>query len=91
MATEKEIKQAWERLPKGISQPDAIVRFYRMAENAGEKECLSGMEKKMLSDSTLKAALQTFGWATRSKLGVITLKAVIREVLLIATEKAEKS
>jgi hypothetical protein len=51
---------------------------------------ISAMEKELLSDATVEAALQPFGWAHTDKRTLITLRAVLREAIHLAKEKAGK-
>ena len=81
--------QLWNRLPK--KKTGAIIRLYRLAENAGRQAALSAMKKELLSDSTIEAALQSFGWGRRyKKASLITQRAVLRETVRLAAEKMGK-
>ena len=86
MATDGDIIQLWNSFPnKG--QPEAIVRLYRLGENMG----IAAMEKELLSDSTIEAATKAFfGMRKHSKAGIITLRAIMREAIYLAKEKAGK-
>lgn len=90
MATDEEIIQLWGSLPKKTKKADAIIRLYRMAENEGRRAGISALEKELLSDSTVGAALQAFGWGRKNKTSLITMRAVMREALRMAKEKTEK-
>jgi len=48
------------------------------------------LEKEMLSNLTLEEALHPFGWGTHSKTSIITMRTILKEILRIAIEKAQK-
>jgi hypothetical protein len=88
MATDEEILRLWGTLPKTEKSDEAIIRLYRIAEDAGRQAGLSAMEEELLSDATIKASTEAFRWGKRSKASTITLRAVMREAARIAKEKA---
>ncbi len=90
MTTNGEIMKLWGSLPKSITQDEAIVQFYRAAEAAGRQQAISAVEAELLSDSTIETALSSFGLGRKKKASTITTRAVMREALRIAKEKAEK-
>lgn len=95
MATEEEISQLWNSFPKKLKQEEAIVRLYRLAEKEGRQAGMSAMEKELLSDATIEAALQAFGFGRHKRdsvkrAGIITQRAVLREAIRIAIEKMKK-
>ncbi len=51
---------------------------------------ISAMEKELLTDATVEASLQPFGWAHKDKRTLITLRAVLREAIRLAKEKVGK-
>ncbi len=88
MATDEEILKLWKNTSGNGKQEQAkaIIEFYRLAE----KEGVERLEKELLSDATIDAALKTFGWGRGDKRSTITTKAVVRETLRLAREKAGK-
>ena len=63
MAADDEIGQLWDSFPEKMKQtPEAIIRFYRLAENAGNQAGILAVEKELLSDATVKEAINVFGW-----------------------------
>ncbi|GEM_PF-2074803 len=91
MATDKEIRQLWDSFSEKMKQPDTVIHFYRHAENEGKQEGLLEMEKELVSDSPIEAAIQVFGFGRRNKAGTITQRAVIREATRIAIENIKKA
>ena len=91
MATDEEILRVWGSLPNKMKRDEAVIRLYRAAEEAGEMAArsagIAAIGKELLSDATLEAAMNSFGWGRRDKRSTITMRAVMREALRIAKEK----
>ncbi|MEK6953573.1 MAG: hypothetical protein AABX01_01080 [Candidatus Micrarchaeota archaeon] len=90
MATDEEILQLWEKLPKKKERAQDIVRLYRLAESAGRQEAVLALEKELLLDATIESALKTFGWGRNSRASIITTRALLREAARIAIMKVGK-
>ena len=58
----------------------------------GFDSAISAVEREILSDATIGACMGNFGWGSRAKdkRTIITMRAVIRELVRIAAEKARK-
>ncbi|MFA6048410.1 MAG: hypothetical protein WC792_00490 [Candidatus Micrarchaeia archaeon] len=91
MATDGEIIQLWKSLPEKTRNTEGAIKIYRLAEDAGRNEGISAFEKELSSDATIETALKTFGWGSRFKGSLITLRAVLKEAGRLAREKAGKS
>ncbi len=95
METDEKIMRAWDGFRKKMNEKEAIVGFYRLAEDAGRQDGISALEKELLSDTVVEATLQTFGWGMRSRTSVryrtsvITQRALLREAVRLAMEKME--
>lgn len=91
MATDGEIIRMWESLPKDLKPQEAAAQLYRIAQEAGKKDCLAALEKELLSDATIEEATGLFfGLGRYKKAGTITQKAIMREAFRLAKEKARK-
>ena len=89
MASDEEIIKLWGSLPKGSKQAEIIISLYRAAEKEGRQEAILALEAGLLSDASIEAAMQTFGWGRKDKRSTITMRAVMREAIRLAKEKAE--
>jgi len=85
MATEDEITRLWGSFPE--KKAEAIIHLYRLAENDGKQTGISVMEKELLSDATIEAAIRTFGWGSNRKASVIASRALMRAAIDIAKKK----
>ncbi|MFH1471249.1 MAG: hypothetical protein ABIF01_05855 [Candidatus Micrarchaeota archaeon] len=87
MATDDEIKRLWKNFPDKTGETDAIVHLYRLAENEGKQAGISAIEKELLSDSTIEAAMRTFGWGKNKKASIIASRALMRTAIDVAKKK----
>ncbi len=90
MASDKEILQLWKNISSKLKSDEAVLQFYRTAEEAGRKESLSSLEKELVADANINSALDTFGLGRRNKTSLITMRAMLKEVLHLAAEKIKK-
>lgn len=90
MATDSEITKKYASFKNTMEKDDAIISLYRHAENAGRQEGISSLEKELLNDSTIEAALKTIGWGRGRKESLIATRAVMRGICQIAIEKIKK-
>jgi len=89
METDKEFKRLLTRLPKKIQNAD-LFGFYLLAKEAGRQQGQDALEQALMSDATIEAAFDTFGWGRRKKVFTITQRNLIREILRIAKERMAK-
>jgi len=89
MASDEEIMRLWKNFADKTKQPEAIIQLYRLAEKEGKEEQLTALEKELTADSTIEAALKTFGWGRGKKESTITTRAIIREAFRLAKEKVK--
>ncbi|VVB57675.1 Uncharacterised protein [uncultured archaeon] len=90
MATDDEIKQSWKRLGASGKEADAAVQLYRQAEREGRLAGISALEAELSSDAAIQSALDTFGWGRRNKTSLITMRALLREIVRVAREKSAR-
>lgn len=91
MATDNEILELWNSFSKGEENSSfAAIRFYRLAEKEGKQAGVLALEKELLSDETILAAMHVFGWERQKKSSLITLRAIQRETIKLAMAKVKK-
>lgn len=88
MTSNDEIVKMWEDFPGGKGREEAVISLYRLAESSGRLDGILAMEKELLSDATLEAAMQTFGWGRQKRASIVTLRAILKEAANIAMDKA---